>query len=81
MSIYNITNTRSKLFEIVDEANTTHRPIYIKRKRNNAVIISESDYESTQVQETMYISVPGLADAILKVKNESIDECISHKQA
>lgn len=75
MSIYNISTARAKLFEIVDETNNTHQPIYIKGKRNNAVLISESDYES--MQETMYInSIPGLAESILEASKQSIEECV-----
>lgn len=80
MSIYNISTARAKLFEIVDETNNTHQPIYIKGKRNNAVLISENDYES--MQETMYInSIPNLAASILEASKEPIEECVSHEEA
>ncbi len=80
MSIYTISSARAKLFQIVDEANNSHQPIYIKGRRNNAVILSERDYES--MQETMYInSIPGLTQAILKADQEEIEECITHEQA
>ena len=80
MSIYNISTARAKLFEIVDETNNTHQPIYIKGKRNNAVLISENDYES--MQETMCInSIPNLAASILEASKEPIEECVSHEEA
>jgi prevent-host-death family protein len=57
MAIYTSTQARAKLFNLIDETNKTHKPIYIKGKRNNAVIISEENYEG--LQETLVIySVP-----------------------
>ena len=44
MAIYTSSQARAKLFTLIDETNKTHEPIYIKGKRNNAVIISEQDY-------------------------------------
>jgi len=48
MAIYTSTQARAKLFHLIDETNKTHQPIYVKGKRNNAVIISEEDYEGLQ---------------------------------
>ena len=79
MTIYTSTQARAKLFNLIDETNETHRPIYIKGKRNNAVIISEEDYEG--LQETLAIySVPGLVESILESSNEPLEECISHEE-
>ncbi|WP_316353335.1 type II toxin-antitoxin system Phd/YefM family antitoxin [Candidatus Trichorickettsia mobilis] len=79
MTIYTTTEARSKLFQLVDETNKTHQPIYIKGKRSNAVILSEEDYES--MQETLYLySIPGLVKSILKASAEPIEECISHDE-
>ena len=57
MTIYTSTQARSKLFHLIDETNQTHEPIYIKGKRNDAVIISKEDYEG--LQETLYIFSTG----------------------
>ncbi|ABV75156.1 Antitoxin of toxin-antitoxin system StbD [Rickettsia akari str. Hartford] len=53
MAIYTSSQARAKLFTLIYETNKTHEPIYIKGKRNNAVIISEQDYEG--LQETLYL--------------------------
>ena len=75
MTIYTATEARSKLFQLVDETNKTHQPIYIKGKRSNAVILSEEDYES--MQETLHLySIPGLVESILKASAEPIEECV-----
>ena len=75
MTIYTSTQARARLFHLIDETNETHEPIYIKGKRNNAVIISEEDYEG--LQETLAIySVPGLVDSILEASKEPLSECV-----
>ncbi len=80
MTIYNTTQARAKLFQIIDEANATDEPIYIKGKRNNAVVISEAVYAG--MQETMYInSVLGWADRIIEASNSPLEECVSHEEA
>jgi prevent-host-death family protein len=80
MNIYNSTQARVKLFSLIDETNQTHEPIYIKGKRNDAVIISKEDYES--MQETLYFySVPGLVERILEASREPIEECVNHQEA
>ncbi|MGX6960795.1 MAG: type II toxin-antitoxin system Phd/YefM family antitoxin [Rickettsia endosymbiont of Pentastiridius leporinus] len=79
MAIYTSSQARAKLFNLIDETNKTHEPIYIKGKRNNAVIISEQDYEG--LQETLAIySVPGLVKSILEASKEPLEECISHEE-
>lgn len=80
MHIYTTTQARAKLFHIIDQTNETHEPVYIKGKRNDAVILSKEDYES--LQETLAIyAVPGLANSILKASKESLKECLSHEEA
>ena len=75
MTIYTSTQARSKLFHLIDETNQTHEPIYIKGKRNDAVIISKEDYEG--LQESLYIySVPGLVESILEASKEPLEECV-----
>ena len=80
MTIYSSTQARAKLFQLIDETNQTHEPIYIKGKRNDAVIISKEDYEG--LQETLAIyAVPGLVESILEASKEPLSECISHEEA
>ncbi|HJD58955.1 MAG: type II toxin-antitoxin system Phd/YefM family antitoxin [Rickettsia sp.] len=79
MTIYTSTQARAKLFNLIDETNKTHEPIYIKGKRNNAVIISEQDYEG--LQETLYLySKPGLVKRILEASKEPLEEFVSHEE-
>lgn len=80
MTIYSSTQARAKLFQLIDETNQTHEPIYIKGKRNDAVIISKEDYEG--LQETLAIyAVPGLVESIIEASKEPLSECVSHEEA
>lgn len=80
MNIYTSTQARAKLFNLIDETNQTHEPIYIKGKRCNAVMLSKEDYES--MQESLYLySIAGLAEKILEASQEPVEDCISHEEA
>jgi prevent-host-death family protein len=79
MTIYTSTQARAKLFHLIDETNHTHEPIYIKGKRNNAVIMSKEDYDG--LQETLAIySTPGLVERILEARNSPVEKYISHEE-
>ena len=59
MAILKATDARADLYNLIDEAAESHQPIVITGKRNNAVLISESDWNA--VNETLYLlSVPGM---------------------
>lgn len=74
MKNINITQARSNLFSLVDEAHETHKPIHIIGKRSNAVLVSEEDWNS--IQETIFLSsIPGVKESILKGRKESLNKC------
>jgi len=74
MKNVNITQARSTLYSLVDQVHDTHDPIYIIGKRNNAVLLSEEDWNATQ--ETLYLlSTPGVKESILKGRKESLVQC------
>lgn len=57
-----VTQARSRLYQLLDEAAESHEPIQITGKRSNAVLISEEDWRS--IQETLYlVSIPGMRDS------------------
>jgi len=75
MQVYTLTEARAKLFNLVDEVQTSHEPIYLKGKRKDAVILSKEDYEG--LQETLYLySIPDLVESILEASKEPLEECI-----
>lgn len=58
-----VTQARSRLYQLLDEAVESHEPIQITGKRGNAVLVSEDDWRS--IQETLYlVSIPGMRDSI-----------------
>ena len=68
-----VTQARSKLYQLVDDASSTHVPVQITGKRNNAVLVSEEDWRS--IQETLYlVSIPGMRDSIRKGLKEPISK-------
>ena len=74
MPIITSTEARTKLFKLIDEANSSHEPIIIKGKRGNAVLISEDDWRS--IQETIFLlNIPGMRDSIREGLATPIEEC------
>lgn len=74
MTTLNATEARSKLYKLIDETSTTHQPITITGKRNNAVLISESDWNA--INETLYLlSIPGMRESIREGMTEDPAEC------
>ncbi|MDD5320714.1 MAG: type II toxin-antitoxin system Phd/YefM family antitoxin [Methylococcales bacterium] len=74
MTILNVTEARSRLYNLIDEAASTHRPIVITGKRSNAVLVSEEDWNA--ISETLHLlSVPGMRESIKEGFNEDLSEC------
>lgn len=60
-----VTQARSKLYRLLDDASASHEPIQITGKRCNAILVSEADWRS--IQETLYlVSIPGMRASIRK---------------
>lgn len=75
MTNINITNFRKNIFEYINQAIEFNDVVNVSTKNGNAVIISESDYNS--LLETLYLSsVPGLAGEIKKAGKTPISECV-----
>ena len=76
MSILTVSAARSNLYNLIDQTSESHEPVVISGKRNNAVLVSEEDWNS--IQETLYLtSIPGMRESIIKGMNESLDESIT----
>jgi len=66
-----VTKARAKLYDLLDEAASSHEPIQITGKRSNAVLITEEDWRSSQ--ETRYLlSIPGMRNSIRAGMNEPL---------
>lgn len=75
MKTINVTNARANLYKLLEETNKSHQPVQITGKNNNAVLVSEEDWES--IQETLYLtSIPGMRESIIEGLNTPVDECL-----
>lgn len=73
MTSFPVTQARSRLYQLLDEAADSHEPIQITGKRSNAVLISEEDWRS--IQETLHlVSIPGMRDSIRKGMAEPLSK-------
>lgn len=76
MPIVTASAARSDLYNLIDMTSELHEPIVITGKRNNAVLLSEEDWNS--IQETLYLSsIPGMKESIINGMNEPLNECAS----
>lgn len=71
MTSFPVTQARSRLYQLLDEAAESHEPVKITGKRSNAVLISEDDWRS--IQETLFlVSIPGIRESIRKGMTEPL---------
>ncbi len=74
MAVLKATDARADLYNLIDEAAESHQPIVITGKRNNAVLISENDWNA--INETLYLlSVPGMRELIKEGLEEEVADC------
>ncbi len=63
MTELNASEARANLYRLLDQAAETHKPVRIAGKRNNAVLVSEDDWNA--IQETLYLlAIPGMRESI-----------------
>lgn len=75
MVVMTVTAARARLYNLIDQTETSHEPIIISGKRNNAVLLSESDWNA--LQETLYLcSIPGMRESILEASKEPLEESV-----
>jgi len=74
MIVLKATDARADLYNLIDETAESHQPIVITGKRNNAVLVSESDWNA--INETLYLlSVPGMRESIKEGLEEEVTDC------
>ncbi len=74
MNIISVTQARANLYRLIDETTLSHTPVTITGKKNNAVLLAESDWQA--IQETLYlISIPGMRESIIQGLNTPIEDC------
>ena len=73
MTTISVTDARSKLYKLMDQAREDSEPILITGKRGNAVLVTEDDWRA--IQETLYlVSIPGMRESILEGMAEPVDD-------
>jgi PHD/YefM family antitoxin component YafN of YafNO toxin-antitoxin module len=74
MDTLTITEARTNLYKLVESVGNEHKPTLITGKKNNAILISEQDWNS--INETMYLlNIPGMRESIMDGMKEPITSC------
>lgn len=73
MNSYNATGARDNLFGLIRAVNESHRPIHIRGKSGDAVLLSADDWRA--VEESLALaSVPGLVASVKESEKEPLSE-------
>ena len=74
MAVLTASAARASLYKLIDETSDSHIPVIISGKRNNAVLVSESDWNA--IQETLYLSsIREMKESIIEGAKEPLSEC------
>ncbi|MBK6758945.1 MAG: type II toxin-antitoxin system Phd/YefM family antitoxin [Moraxellaceae bacterium] len=75
MQTLSASDARASLYRLIDETAMHHQPVIITGKRNNAILISESDWAA--IQETLFLlAVPQMRESIQLGLHTPIEDCI-----
>lgn len=74
MTTLTTSQARARLFELVDAAMISHKPVQIKGRRSSVVLVASEDWDA--IQETLYLlSVPGMRASLLKGMKTPVGKC------
>lgn len=74
MSNLSVNEAQHQLQQLIDQVVQSHKPILIKGKHSNAILLSEEDWSA--IQETLYLlSVPRMRESIKTGLAIPIEEC------
>ena len=74
MKSVTVTEARQSIYQLVDAVEQDHQPVHISGKRNNAVLLAESDWNA--IQETLYLlSIPNMRESIIEGLKTPLTEC------
>lgn len=75
MTTLTASHARASFYGLIDEVAKEHQPIQIMGKRNNAILVSEEDWNN--IQETLFLlSIPGMRESIRKGLKEPLKNCV-----
>ena len=73
MTSVSATDSRKRLYALIDEVGQSHEPLQLTGKRGNAVLLSEEDWRA--IQETLHlVSIPGMRESILEGMATDVSE-------
>ena len=76
MTALTVREAKTNLQTLVDKTATSHKPIYIKGQKDDAVLLSAKDYSG--MKETLYLmSIPGMWESIERASKTPLSECLS----
>ena len=68
-----VSQVRADIYNVMDETAQTHEPILITGKRNNAVLVSQEDWNA--IEETLYLNaIPNMVSSIQESMQENDSE-------
>ena len=74
MSTLTAAEARANLHSIIDEIAETHESVLITSTKNNAILLSESDWNS--IQETLHLlSIPAMRESVKEGMKTEVTEC------
>jgi len=72
--VISASKARANLHRLLDDAAHDDKPVLIKGKRANAVLLSEDTWRG--IEETLYlVSIPGMRESILEAGATPVEEC------
>lgn len=78
MNEMNLTTARKQIYRLVEEVNTTHMPVLLTGKNNNAVLVAAEDWRT--IEETLFLNnIPGMVDSLLEGVGEPDEKMVSLK--
>ncbi len=71
--VMSVSQVRADIYNVIDETAQTHEPILITGKRNNAVMVSQEDWNA--IEATLYLnSIPNMVSSIQESMEENDSE-------
>lgn len=71
--VMTLTSAKKEFYNLLKRVNESHKPVLIEdnQTKNNAVIISKSDWDS--IQETLYLEIAGVMDKVREREQDDSD--------
>ena len=79
LDVISAAQAKDKIQNLIDEAAQSHRPILITAENNNAVLLSEEDWNA--LQETLHLlSAAGIRESVVEELGKPNSEFLSEEE-